>query len=615
MPVSCKIFLLYVWFIERQIKPNNTDFGESALIVIDSIQTTSDGKILIPPFHSGHLGLIPGSINLPTEVLVSLNSDFNQQEPTDCEVVFSPYPQSEGNMMQLSCTMKDEPGVVSRLVHAISELEINIATLQTSTIDKLDHHFVNMILDWHTSKQNVRMPSAPSVLHNFQDYRELLPIGEERYIKLFVSILARCGDVLAWEDFAGKQLPRLRLRPFEHLHKFMFPGEARVFRADRPPYHVTVQCPEKVLRSLKDQLGTDSQDLQYVLLSETEEGTLRAFFPNPQRVKSMIHIGFLHDDKPQALHALTEMVATASFNVVTSLLRKQTFGRSTWEALLEYRGRDEFPNSTEDVYKWACHRFLQTIPSELADRLKKFDIEVGRPSYPKPQGKPKPEYISLNNLLSPENSRKGITNHLSETVVDHSLLEGQLKRMEHDGLTIGNPKVKLVRAAMKFAGATRPTIFLSYPRVAASHAKFLIAELERDFHVTFYQKPDGEVITSQVIERIQQADFFIAIWHHEEAMLSDSKKFGISPWMHFEYGIAVAEGKPSLIVYSEKLDERVWRRINPEKAHPAYSDVEFVPETVPFIRRYCTMHFTFARDPLILLEDDGELVSDEGGHA
>jgi hypothetical protein len=568
------------------------------MIVIGRLQITEDGELLIPPFHTGHLGLIPGFGRLPdTEIHVSLNSAFDRS-PTDCEVVFSPYPQSEGDMMQLTCTMRDEPGVVSRLVSAISDIGVNIATLQTSTINKLDHHFVNMILDWSTASRKLSTPSAPSVQQNFQDYRELLPIGEERYIRLFVSILARCGDVLAWEEYGGKQLPRLRLRPFEHVHGNWLPDQIRISRADTP-FHAKVKCPPKVLFNLKAQLGINndqghSEKMHYVLLSETGDGTLRAFFPSPERVPKLIHIGFLHDDRPNALHALTEMVATSRFNIVTSLLRKQTRQRSAWETLLEYRGQDEVPaaGGGSSIYQWACDQFLKTISTDagLAERLRRFNVECGPPSYPRP--KKEQSYININSQLS-TTSTSAAADQARKPPSDDALLARQIEALDSENAGVDEPRRKLVEIARRHGDTVKPRIFLSYPRDVftgseLTHGALLRAVLQTEYDVATYQTADGELIVDRVVELIRQADFFIGIWHHE--FILPNGKYGLSPWMHFEYGIAIAERKPSIIVHSERLDEKIWKRVNAGVAHPEYSDVLFESRTINMIKEYCRRH-------------------------
>jgi hypothetical protein len=242
--------------------------------------------------------------------------------------------------------------------------------------------------------------------------------------------------------------------------------------------------------------------------------------------------------------------------------------------------------------EWACAQFSKITLPGLAERLRKFNVEVGLPEYPKyPQG----NRVSLSNLLPAEKRREErATNQALELARDHSLLREQVDTMVAEGQGSTSPKLRLLKVAEKYAGSMKPTIFLSYPKAANYHASFLIGELEKHYHVDFYQEPDGEVIMSQVGDKIRQADFFIGIWHHE-FMLPNGITYGISPWLPFEYGIAYAENKPTLIVHSGKLDETIWKRLNPETAQPSYMDVEFVPVTIPLMVNYCLGHFRSAR--------------------
>jgi hypothetical protein len=92
---------------------------------------------------------------------------------------------------------------------------------------------------------------------------------------------------------------------------------------------------------------------------------------------------------------------------------------------------------------------------------------------------------------------------------------------------------------------------------------------------------------------ITRCDYFIGIWHQE----GDNSNT-VSPWLHFEYGIAVATGKRTMVVHSQKLDQNIWKRINPGIAQPEYSDVKFESVTVALIDQYCREHFVEEYEPL-----------------
>jgi hypothetical protein len=137
----------------------------------------------------------------------------------------------------------------------------------------------------------------------------------------------------------------------------------------------------------------------------------------------------------------------------------------------------------------------------------------------------------------------------------------------------------------------RPRIFLSYPHTASGHAELVRGKLEPYYDLDEYQEQDFTVIAETVRDKIEDADFFIAIWHHDDTLRMSDDRFGISPWMHFEYGIAFQAQKPAIVVHSAKLAERIWKAVNPGVSHPEYSDLNFASHTVPRIVKYCKKHF------------------------
>jgi hypothetical protein len=108
-----------------------------------------------------------------------------------------------------------------------------------------------------------------------------------------------------------------------------------------------------------------------------------------------------------------------------------------------------------------------------------------------------------------------------------------------------------------------------------------------NFEVEEYQDQDGREILTEVTRRINKCDYFIGIWHHEEGSHTT-----VSPWMPFEYGVAMALGKGCYVVCSASLPLTVRNRINPATANPTYSDARFFDETLAKIETYCRLHFT-----------------------
>jgi len=99
------------------------------MIVLDYLKTTKDDKLVIPPFQTGHLGLLPD-----TEVHACLLAPA-QEQVKHAEVLISPYAPQPDSLARLSCTMRDQPGVVERLVRAITDLEVNIDSQESSGVN------------------------------------------------------------------------------------------------------------------------------------------------------------------------------------------------------------------------------------------------------------------------------------------------------------------------------------------------------------------------------------------------------------------------------------------------------------------------------------------------
>jgi hypothetical protein len=164
-------------------------------------------------------------------------------------------------------------------------------------------------------------------------------------------------------------------------------------------------------------------------------------------------------------------------------------------------------------------------------------------------------------------------------------------RADDDPKTVRQTKaarnlLKLIRKRRKEHG--RPGIFLSYPHVAGDQGQMVFDALNGPWRVERYQKPDGEVILDQVISRIENCDYFIGIWHPDEVSSKPTKN--ISPWMLFEYGVAHAAGKKTIVVHSDQLDHAIWHRINAGVANPEYTELKF-DETVKLIVDFCERNF------------------------
>src|SRR4051812_46351988 len=104
------------------------------MLVLDYPKSTSvdDPTIVVPPFHTGHLGFVPG-----TEVVVGLVRP-GKQPSADSELAITPfYKRDVDDMAVLTAVMHDDVGVVERLVRAVADLGVNVETEESSSITHL----------------------------------------------------------------------------------------------------------------------------------------------------------------------------------------------------------------------------------------------------------------------------------------------------------------------------------------------------------------------------------------------------------------------------------------------------------------------------------------------
>jgi len=312
---------------------------------------------------------------------------------------------------------------------------------------------------------------------------------------------------------------------------------------------------------------------------------LRIFFPKPELAATLVHVGFRHNDLPGALSAITPVIAHASFNVLTSLLRKKNSNQNTWEALLEYRGADVVPQPTpgqkKDVFQaflvdWVVSKFTEAARVFDMDRIKQSELCITVPEYPRAGHTYE---VTIRDKLV---AHKSVApRQQQETFKDRStLLEERLQATATSNESQYSEARKALICVVAENARAKPRVFLSFPHKAKEHGAVLRDVLERDgYLVDEYQLPRGEIIVKEVIAKIGACDVFVGIWHHD----SQRDKCTVSPWMPFEYGIALAFGRQCVMVHSKELDSSVWQRISPEIAHASYSDVRFESETIPII--------------------------------
>src|ERR1051326_6535030 len=164
------------------------------MFVIDYLKTSPTNRIIVPPFHSGHLGLLPGSAN---QNITLLQSSSNR---SGCELCITPYERDLRYLFRLKCVLKEQRGVVNKLLRAIASMDINILSWESATLESNGGHGVFMLLDWSRTTTPEKLP-LPKNLQGlfFPRLSGIIPPNDLRYIRLLRQILGQCADVLLWD--------------------------------------------------------------------------------------------------------------------------------------------------------------------------------------------------------------------------------------------------------------------------------------------------------------------------------------------------------------------------------------------------------------------------------
>jgi predicted amino acid-binding ACT domain protein len=532
------------------------------MIVLDYLRELNNNEIIVPPFHTGHLGFIPN-----TTVRIGLIAPYDS-EPSHCELIITPYDPST-ELAILRCTMKDGIGVVRNLVSALSSLNINIVTQESSSINHQSQHTVNLLLDLSTSKLKEDR-TYEWAKEKYRAYDYVFPLSDYRYLKIFEKIMAYCGASICWENQNGDYRIQLYIAPLER--KTIHYSESETLISESSTNRIKIKLPSNLINRIQTNLNSSlsqNKKLKYLIFSDTKERTLRVYFPKIESWEKLVHIGVYHKDTPGALSSIFDLLANANFNIITGLLRKNQQDTNIWEGLLEFMG-NEIINSN-DLYKWVCGK-IETSNNIDYD-ISRFDFKIGPPMYPKKIYEPIPIIFPPTVVTAHNNIKHEFEEQIDKTI---KIFEHNVDQEFSDKLTFELIKTIKIRNKKDF----KQRIFISYPYSAREHVALIKQNLAKDYYLDEYQDADGEIILTEVIRKIKACDFFLAVWHHDEQMPVGNGKYSISPWMPFEYGVALAEKKDSYIVHSSKLDERVWKRINPAAAVPEYTDLTFINQTL-----------------------------------
>jgi len=543
------------------------------LLVLDYIKKLRGSKLVVPPFHTGHLGLLPGT-------QVSIGVMMRTEAPRHCELVISPFDRDTEETALIKCKLHDMIGVVGRLTEAISVLGINILKEESSSIDHLKHHSISFLVDMSDKRLDIAHPSTRNL---YSDYASVFPTHDYRYVEIFESIIGHVGDAIVWREVSGNRYPELSIEPLDHI-RLRIPRTARV--QEHESRSVSIPLPSDLLSKLRFSLDRNQASaLHYILLSETEQRTLRAFFPQPETIRNIVHLGFYHHDEPSELLPIISALAAAEFNVLTSLLRKQTSTMSVWEAVLEYRGKDRIPSESE-WSGWVGQK-IEVAAANL-NRTHRSDFEIGSPKYPPSEGLAHVKVTLPKTQRKTKRKRDALLPQLDKRRGD---LTGISENLGFNKEDVTNSKNLLRLVEKRIRKGPKKIIFLSYSKPASNLARQLKRELKKRYTISEYQEGDGEIILQRTTEMIHSSDYFIGIWHKDERLRFADGKFHTSPWLPIEHGIALSAPKVAFIAYSEDLNSEILNRIKDGIAKVVYQQDTFAEVTIPKILRFCAKHF------------------------
>lgn len=550
------------------------------MLVIDYLRHMKADTISVPSFHRGHLGFMPD-----TPVSIALMTEPAAKE-CGCEILITPFNCNTSNFFKLSCTLGDQPGAVDRVVAAVSSFNLNIILQESAPANHSRHHVINMTLDWTPSEWPERQVVPLEYQRSYSALSQALPPADFRYFKLYERLVKICGDILTWKPSLNpaRDLPQITITSFEQRRLFISgdsvvkttPGATEDEPAS-PERGRRIKCiipiPPKLLDSVREFTGHQGGDpIPYVLASDTATRTLRVSFLRRDAEGKVVHVSFLHRNQAGALATITALLAKAQFNIVTSILRVEDQVKNAWEVLLEAREAD-VPSLDGSVATaiWVKERLMEHS-GPYRGALRKFGVHITTPRYPASRHKrfSEPLFFETDTPYS-DNLR----------LQDYDFSRAQ-EAIERHG-----KKNRREWVLSQFASERpRPRIFFSYPATARLHVDIIRTALGKQFIYDEYQEPNAADITQSVIKKIEESDYFLAVWHPEPG-----KPTEISPWMPFEFGIASVLEKKSIIVIAQTVDERNWRRISPNISRHRYNDAEFSLKTVPSIVEYVNRHW------------------------
>lgn len=555
------------------------------MLILDTITPIREGKIPLAPYHRGHLSLKSG-----TEVTACLlPAAPSAAMPQMSELIVSPILFNSWRYLALvTGVFEERPGIVHKLASAIKDTSLNILYEESAAIEGGLYHRCEMLVD--AELQYARFDE-----HQSRDRLVLSSI--ERRLK------AICLNELILDGTR----PRLKVRRMEGLrnawtrYSSVDPTKQRCVVARTSIEHGVLVVPDAI-SVLVDQAPPH----RAILISDTKERLLRVLLPHGDMHFTYIRVG--HNDSIGALAEITDALAKA-FNAVLTLTRVKTQSRRNDVEVLLFS--DEFSRAGDEETR-RC--IAETLLSSSG--LAHLNIEVAYPQRagtrgpgvhaPTPtasiswkmQRGSVPTEAEMFEKSTSEILRVRVEDYRRRLRVEKELGESSKLRGRLDA-------AKILLSLEDDDSLPAPKIFVSFD---FSHLKLrdLVGQhlTDKGCEVADGHNPSEEQSFRDAIRRrIQSSTGFIAVWK-----MRDDNTF--SPWLLWELGVAQAAGLPYCLFVHNGVKESPHLRINPEKHHVVFEDLEFENKFLERLPHFMREVNRFERDRLLAkrnvtgLEDD-----------
>ena len=527
------------------------------MLILDGVTRVDDDQLFIPLYHRGHMSLKSG-----TKVTLALIPPRQHPaSPQLWELIISPIDfRSWQSLWRIDATFLERAGIVNKLLRIIATEGLNVLNEESSSIENRDLHTVELVVDTQSAGETDN--------------------DIKRMAALERRILALCMEDFYFE----RNEPRLRVKHMAGLHNAFEKFQRSRTRGHgvRPVQDTSFisNCRILLPTSITEPFRSE-QPMRTLLVSDTKERLLRAFFPSAK--DGFTYVRVAHQDSPGALAAITREIAKA-FDIVNSLTRIQNQGSQNHLELLLYSHEFRLPGDEQER-----REIIEELLASPALRFLNPQI-----SYPesvassKPQGKP------------PQSS--GRTVHLAQrrmARINESLMTQstaavlQIRVDEYERLVAKQPsfvkrdplqqRLNKLRDLIKIEGepTPQPRIFVSYDFTRSDLSEIVFKKLKRmRCRCITGANPDEAkgAFRDVIMARISTCDGFLGIWTKRE----DGSE---SPWFIWELGVAQAFGLPFRLLIHEGIDAHKYLKINPERHHRTFKDSGFQQESTLTIKR------------------------------